>query len=146
MIGLLFLIIGFVAMELASWAIHKYLMHGPLWFIHKTHHNPSKGKFELNDVFTLFFGSIAIILIVLGLPEWDYRFWLGAGISLYGMVYFIFHDMFIHRRVKWAKRPGSKIIEGIANAHKDHHKTNKRDGAICFGLLYVPKRYFKFDK
>lgn len=143
MIAVLFIILGFVMMEVASWFIHKYLMHGPLWFIHKTHHTARKGFFEWNDLFTLLFGSIAMVLIFKGVADLDYRFWIGMGISLYGMVYFIFHDILIHRRFKWLDKPRSKFFMAISNAHRDHHKTNKKEDAVSFGLLLVPFRYFK---
>ena len=79
-------LLGFVLMELSGWAIHKYLMHGPLWMIHKTHHKRSESFFELNDLFSLLFGGIAVLLIFLGVGELDYRFWIGVGISAYGML------------------------------------------------------------
>ncbi|MDN3203891.1 sterol desaturase family protein [Algoriphagus sediminis] len=141
-----FIILGFAIMEFSGWAIHKYLMHGPLWSIHKTHHQPSKSWFELNDLFSLLFGSIAVILIILGIEAFDYRFWIGMGISLYGMLYFFLHDVLIHRRVKLFHRPGNFFLRGIFKAHQAHHKTNKKDDAVSFGLFVVPKKYFKEEK
>lgn len=138
-----FLCIGFAGMEIFSWFFHKYIMHGPLWFIHKTHHRFTKGFFELNDIFSFIFGAIAIVLIFLGLKSYDYRFWLGLGISIYGMSYFILHDILIHRRIKVKRKPMSIYFEGIRDAHRRHHKTNKKKGAVSFGLLLVPKKYFK---
>lgn len=143
MYAILFVIIGFVAMELSGWFIHKYIMHGPLWSIHKTHHQPSKGFFELNDLFSLLFGSIAILLIILGVSALDYRFWIGVGISLYGLLYFVIHDMLVHRRVKAFERPKNKFLLGIFKAHQAHHATNKKDDAVSFGLFVVPKRFYK---
>jgi beta-carotene 3-hydroxylase len=138
-----FSILGFVLMELSGWAIHKYLMHGPLWMIHKTHHEQSKSFFELNDLFSLAFGSIAILLIIVGVGELDYRFWIGIGISLYGMLYFFLHDVLIHRRLKWLDRPRNSFLKGIFKAHQAHHHSNKKDGAVSFGLFLVPNKYFK---
>ncbi|MEB2779375.1 sterol desaturase family protein [Algoriphagus persicinus] len=138
-----FSILGFVLMELSGWAIHKYLMHGPLWLIHKTHHEHSDSFFELNDLFSFLFGSIAVLLIFLGIGGLDYRFWIGIGISAYGMLYFFLHDILIHRRVKWLDRPRSGFLKGIFQAHQVHHQSNKRDGAVSFGLFLVPKKYFK---
>lgn len=139
-------LLGFILMELSGWAIHKYIMHGPLWSIHKTHHQPSKSFFEWNDLFSLLFGGIAVILIFLGVEKLDYRFWMGIGISGYGMLYFFLHDMMIHRRVKWLERPKSGFLKGIFKAHQAHHRSNKRDGAVSFGLFFVPKRYFNQHK
>ncbi|PZX54552.1 beta-carotene 3-hydroxylase [Algoriphagus ratkowskyi] len=138
-----FTILGFVIMELTGWAIHKYLMHGPLWMIHKTHHEHSNSFFELNDLFSLLFGSIAVLLIFLGVGEFDYRFWMGVGISIYGMLYFFLHDVLIHRRVKWLDRPKSGFLKGILKAHQAHHHSVRKEGAVSFGLFWVPKKYFK---
>ena len=80
--GVFVLIIAFAGMELFSWVVHKYIMHGFLWNIHKTHHRPGKGFFELNDVFSFLFGSIAVLLMILGMESLDYRFWIGGGITL----------------------------------------------------------------
>ena len=133
-------------MELAGWLIHKYLMHGPLWMIHKTHHRHSDSFFELNDLFSLFFGSIAVVLILAGVQYFDYRFWIGVGISLYGLLYFILHDIWVHRRLKWFGRPKNFLLRGIFKAHQAHHQTNKRDEAVSFGLFFFPRKYFKDEK
>ncbi|MEM6843936.1 MAG: sterol desaturase family protein [Bacteroidota bacterium] len=146
MAGLFLLIIGFLGMEFFSWAIHKYLMHGALWSIHKTHHRKQSGYFELNDLFSLFFGSVAALLIILGLKNFDYRFWIGCGITLYGFVYFVLHDVLIHRRVKKWKRPAEYYLDSITQAHRAHHKSDQRDDSVSFGLLVVPRRYFRFNR
>lgn len=143
MIAVLFILIGFAIMEFSGWFIHKYIMHGPLWNIHKTHHEPSKSFFELNDLFSLLFGSIAVTLTFLGVDNLDYRFWIGIGISLYGVLYFIIHDVLVHRRAKWFDRPKNSFLLGIFRAHQAHHATNKKHDAVSFGLFIVPKKYFK---
>lgn len=143
MTAILFIVVGFISMEAFSWWIHKYIMHGVLWKVHKTHHRHTEGYFELNDLFTLLFGSIAIVLIIRGIHSLDYRFWIGCGISAYGATYFILHDVLIHRRLKWLGRPGNKYLKAIAKAHRDHHKTKECDGAVSFGLLIVPKKYLR---
>jgi beta-carotene 3-hydroxylase len=141
--AIVFTVLGFSAMEVAGWAIHKYLMHGPLWMVHKTHHQPSHSFFELNDLFSLGFGTIAVWLIFAGIADFDYRFWLGVGITCYGALYFILHDVWVHRRVKWFGKPQNFLIRGIYNAHQAHHRSKKKDGAVSFGLFLVPKKYFK---
>ncbi|MCC5919951.1 MAG: sterol desaturase family protein [Cyclobacteriaceae bacterium] len=133
---------AFIGMEMASWAIHKYLMHGPLWNIHKTHHTKNEGYFELNDIFSVFFGSCAIAGIYFGVADFSWPFFVGLGISIYGLAYFILHDMMIHRRVKAFSRPKNTYLRGIADAHRDHHKSRFRDDSVCFGLFVVPMKYF----
>ncbi|OCX51282.1 fatty acid hydroxylase [Mucilaginibacter sp. PPCGB 2223] len=129
-------------MEAFSWAIHKYLFHGPLWFIHKTHHQPKHSWFELNDIFSLLFAMIALWLMWLGHFNLDYRFWAGTGISLYGIIYFIFHDWFIHSRLKSFKS-NNRYLCGIRRAHKIHHKSMEKENAEEFGLLLASKKWFR---
>ncbi|WP_114748292.1 sterol desaturase family protein [Pleomorphovibrio marinus] len=146
MYAVMFVVLGFVLMEISGWFIHKYIMHGPLWNIHKTHHQHNSGIFELNDLFSLAFGLIAVVLILLGVENLDARFWIGIGISLYGMSYFVIHDILIHRRKKWMKKPKSGFLMGLFRAHQAHHVSRKRDDAVSFGLFFVPLRYFKNKK
>ena len=135
---------SFTGMEAASWFIHKYLMHGPLWNIHKTHHQHTKTAVELNDLFALLFGGIAIVLLVWGLnTENSILAGAGTGISLYGFSYFILHDLFIHRRIKLFKRSESPFLNALAEAHRDHHKSREKENSTSFGLLLIHKKYFK---
>ena len=135
-------LLTFAGMEAFSWAIHKYLFHGPLWFIHKTHHQHKHGWLELNDIFSILFASIALYLMWLGNDQLDYRFWIGAGISTYGTIYFIFHDWFIHNRIK-AFRTTNRYLLGIRRAHKIHHKSMLKKPSEEFGLLVASRKWFK---
>jgi beta-carotene 3-hydroxylase len=130
------------AMEAFSWFIHKYLFHGPLWFIHKTHHQQKQSWFELNDLFSMLFAIVALWLMWLGHLTLDHRFWTGAGISLYGVIYFVFHDWFIHNRFKAFKSTNQYLL-GIRRAHKIHHKSLEKDAAEEFGLLMVGRKWFR---
>ncbi len=129
-------------MEVFSWFIHKYLFHGPLWFIHKTHHQHRHGWFEWNDMFSLLFASIALYLMWLGHVDLNYKFWIGTGISIYGTIYFIFHDWFIHNRFKPFKT-SNRYLLGIRKAHKMHHKSIIKTPSEGFGLLVIKRKWFK---
>ena len=129
-----------IAMELLSWTMHKYLFHGPLWFIHKTHHQQNHSWFEWNDLFSLLFAGVALWLMWLAHITLDFRFWIGAGISTYGIIYFIFHDWFIHNRFKSFKT-NNKYLLNIRRAHKIHHKSMNKAPAEEFGLLLTEKKY-----
>lgn len=138
---------AFILMEGISWFVHRFIMHGPLWHIHRTHHVHGKGFFELNDVFSLFFGSIAVFLLVWGLEHDNaYAIGSGIGISLYGLVYFLLHDILIHRRIKPIGHIRNQYLQALAAAHRDHHRSRERDGAVVFGLLCVPFRYYRQKK
>lgn len=135
------ILLTIAAMEVFSWFIHKYLFHGPLWFIHKSHHIERKGWFELNDVFSLLFAGISLYLMWEGRLDLSYKFWIGRGISVYGMIYFIFHDWFIHNRFKSFTSTNTYLL-GIRRAHKIHHKSTKKNPSEEFGLLLASKKYF----
>jgi beta-carotene 3-hydroxylase len=136
------IILGTLAgMEAFSWFIHKYLFHGPLWFIHKSHHQQRSGWFEFNDIFSLLFAGIALFLMWMGRIDMDSKFWVGVGITVYGIIYFIFHDWFIHNRLKSFKTANSYLL-GIRRAHKIHHKSTEKNPSEEFGLLLASKKYF----
>jgi beta-carotene 3-hydroxylase len=72
----------------------------------------------------------------------DTKFWIGLGISIYGIIYFVFHDWFIHNRLKSFKTTNSYLL-GIRRAHKIHHKSTEKNPSEEFGLLLASKKYFK---
>jgi beta-carotene 3-hydroxylase len=137
------IILGTLAgMESFSWFIHKYLFHGPLWFIHKSHHQQRSGWFEFNDIFSVLFAIISVYLMWMGRIDLDIKFWVGVGITVYGIIYFIFHDWFIHNRFQSFKTDNSYLL-GIRRAHKIHHKSTEKNPSEEFGLLLASKKYFK---
>lgn len=141
-INIVIVLLTIAVMELLSWAMHKYLFHGPLWVIHKTHHQQRHGWFELNDLFSIGFAALALWLMWIGHLTLDYRFWIGTGISTYGIIYFIFHDWFIHNRFK-AFRSDNSYLKAIRRAHKIHHKSTEKNPSEEFGLLVVGKKWFR---
>ena len=144
MISILITVSTFFFMEFVSWFTHKYIMHGFLWNLHKDHHQVDKTKIlQKNDYFFLIFATPSMILIFLGYSDFNYLFYIGIGISLYGFAYFIVHEIIIHQRIKILKRIDNKYIRAIRKAHKVHHKNiNKEDGS-SFGMLIVSRKYFK---
>ncbi len=142
----LLIVIGvFLAMEAATWVLHKYVMHGFLWFLHRDHHDhSSEGPLERNDWFFLIFATPAIILLYFGVKAgMNHLFYIGIGITLYGMAYFLVHDMFIHQRAKVLKHTENPYLLSIRRAHKQHHKHLGKENGECFGFLWVPIKYFK---
>ena len=135
------------AMEFVAWFAHKYIMHGLLWIWHEDHHKPhheKDGFFEKNDLFFLVFAIPSAASYICGFTYPGY-FWLvfiGIGISIYGLIYFLVHDVYIHRRFKWFKQLDSKYSRGILRAHGAHHAVQTKDNCESFGLLVVAKKYF----
>ncbi len=113
-------------------------MHGPLWSLHESHHVPHEGRLEKNDLFGVFFALPSIALIWVGTHGWAPALWIGLGMAAYGAAYFIFHDIIVHRRVKIPYKPGGGYLQRITQAHRIHHATRERDGAVSFGFLYAP--------
>ncbi|MEZ4805553.1 MAG: sterol desaturase family protein [Bacteroidia bacterium] len=142
-INIAMVLIGFIGMEATAWFTHKYIMHGFMWSWHQSHHEPRTGKYEKNDRFGLVFALISAFLIVWGTisfpPTWS--FYLGLGIMLYGLAYFLVHDVFVHQRLPWFKNTNSTYFKAMRFAHKIHHKTTQKEGAEAFGFLFVSKKY-----
>jgi beta-carotene 3-hydroxylase len=143
---LLIVLLTALLMEGFAWATHKYLMHGVLWFIHKTHHEPRKSWWELNDVFALLFTAQSVLMIVIGwnYPDWYWLFPMGIGIAVYGIGYAIFHDILAHNRIPNLRfKTQNRYLKRIIRAHSIHHRYHSKEGSEAFGFLYAPKKYEK---
>ncbi|MEZ5428733.1 MAG: hypothetical protein R2747_20980 [Pyrinomonadaceae bacterium] len=127
---------GFAGVEIFSYAAHRWLFHGPLWRIHRSHHVARRGLFEANDLFTLLFSAVTISLLVFAESPLtnSVSFPLGLGIALYGLLYFIAHDLFTHRRFL-AFRSKNGILLTVRAAHQRHHQTAAKRGIEPFGLF-----------
>jgi beta-carotene 3-hydroxylase len=126
-----------LAMEAVAWLMHRYLMHGPLWILHKSHHRRREGRFELNDAFGLFFAIPSMVLIWFGVRGQPTLLALGLGMTAYGALYFFFHDMLVHRRVKLPFVPKRGYLHRVVRAHLLHHRTTTKHGAVSFGFLFA---------
>ena len=134
----LLFVAALVAMEGVALIAHKYVMHGPLWCWHESHHSPRQGVFEKNDLFAVVFSVPSIVLIFLGVRGYPPLLWIGLGIAAYGVVYFVFHDVIVHRRIRLSWKPKSRYIKRIITAHWLHHSTHGKYGAVSFGFIYSP--------
>jgi len=134
-------------MEIISWILHKYLFHGPLWFIHKTHHAQTlHSKLELNDIFSLMFALIAIAFMYIGsFTPSLLHFGIGFGITLYGLIYFIIHDGLIHQRyLFWNIKISNTYLKQIQRAHQRHHMHPNKSPSEEFGLfLIIGRKYWR---
>ncbi len=136
----MFITLGFLLTEFFSYAAHRWLFHGILWKIHSTHHKPRKGILEMNDIFSLAFALISILLMFASNSLLSS---IGLGIAIYGLVYFIVHDAFTHRRF-FPFRSKNKILLTIRAAHQRHHQSVEKKGLEPFGLLIF--NYKKFAR
>jgi beta-carotene 3-hydroxylase len=134
----------FMGMEAIAWLTHKYIMHNVLWNLHRDHHlKDHEGFFERNDFFFLIFAIPGIVCLALGvLYKSSATLSIGVGITLYGVAYFLVHDVFIHRRFRIFRKTDNRYLQAIRRAHKMHHKHLNRENGECFGMLWVPFKYF----
>ncbi len=134
----------FLFMEFMAWFTHKYVMHGFLWSLHQDHHKKDHDSwFERNDTFFVFYAIVSMFLFYQGSIGVWYCWPMGFGILAYGITYFLVHDIFIHQRFKLFRNANNWYARGIRRAHKMHHKHLGKTDGECFGMLFVPFKYFK---
>ena len=125
-------------MEVFSIVAHKYIMHGFGWGWHRSHHEPRHGWFEKNDLFAIVFAGVAIALIYAGSIGHHPLEWIGAGMTAYGLLYFVAHDGLVHRRWPFQYVPRRGYLKRLYQAHRMHHAVAGKDGAVSIGYLYAP--------
>jgi beta-carotene 3-hydroxylase len=139
---------AFVAMEPVAYAAHRWVMHGPGWGLHRSHHRDVaqagaataatgswRHRVEANDAFPVAFAGATILAMGAGTR---YRRLaslvpVAAGVTAYGAAYSAVHDVYIHQRL--GRRPVRRAEAGLgatlAQAHAQHH----RSGGEPYGML-----------
>ena len=144
MFEFLIVIVAFVGMEFAAWATHKYLMHGPLWFLHEDHHVLTGKPLQKNDSFALIFAIPSASGFIFGsIYQNDILFFSGLGILLYGIAYLFVHDIFIHRRIKIFTKPKNSYLRAVLYEHRKHHANEQKENGEFFGMLFVSFKSLK---
>lgn len=140
-IGFLLFLATVAAMEGVAYVMHRWVMHGPGWFLHESHHRPRTGNWELNDWYFVIFAMPSIALLIGGTSgAWHpWTIWVGAGIAAYGAIYLGFHDIIVHRRLNHRYIPKSDYMKRIIQAHRLHHVVETREGTVSFGFLVAPR-------
>lgn len=79
-LGMLLFLATMIAMEGFAYVMHRWVMHGPGWFLHASHHRPRAGRWELNDLYAVIFALPSILLLLGGvdLGWWWGCSWIGA--------------------------------------------------------------------
>jgi beta-carotene 3-hydroxylase len=140
---LLWLLIGLtVAVGMEIWAaiLHRHLWHGPLWFLHRSHHEEREGHFERNDLFAVFHAGFAIALILYGCVGpvgWlrEAGFGFGLGMTAFGLSYMLVHDGLVHERLPVGFLERLPWVHRLAAAHRAHHRT----GRFPYGMFLGPQ-------
>lgn len=140
-ISILLFVATVLGMEGFAYAMHRWVMHGPGWLLHASHHQPRTGWWEANDLYAVLFAIPSIVLLLGGVQlGWGPgAAWVGAGMAAYGALYFGFHDVLVHRRLPHRHAPGSRYFKRIVRAHRLHHATRTKHGAVSFGFLWAPR-------
>ncbi|MEO1190568.1 MAG: sterol desaturase family protein [Pseudomonadota bacterium] len=126
-----------IATEVAAAWIHRHVMHGWGWGWHRSHHEARKGYFERNDLYSLPFAALSTALCVLGSLFFMPLLWVGVGLSVYGLLYYLVHDGLVHQRWPFRYVPRSGYLRRLYQAHRLHHAVNTKEGAVSFGFLFA---------
>ncbi len=138
--GIALFVATVIFMEGFAYVMHRWVMHGPGWFLHASHHRQREGNWELNDLYAVIFAVPSIVLLLGGvqLGWWPGFAWIGAGIAAYGAIYFGFHDIIVHKRIPTRYLPRSAYMKRIIQAHRLHHVVETKNGTVSFGFLIAP--------
>lgn len=132
-----------VAIAMEGWAalLHRFVWHGILWSVHRSHHEARRGRFERNDFLSALHAPVAIALILYGCRAHesllrDLAFGVGIGMTIFGVSYALVHDGFSHRRapVRFLRR--FRYFRAVALAHAIHHQG--KHGQAPFGFFLAP--------
>ena len=142
-INIITVIVTFFFMEFVAWFTHKFIMHGFMWFLHRDHHEPHDNVLEKNDWFAFIFAIPSATLWYLGVVhKIDFIFYIGIGIAVYGVTYFLVHDVIVHQRIKILRNWNNRYVRAIRRAHKIHHKKLVKEDGESFGFVIVPEKYW----
>ena len=96
-----------------------------------------KSHLEKNDLYAVIFSVATLSVFIVSAPQ-SALWWIAIGITLYGLLYALVHDVIVHRRlpVKW--QPRNAYFKRLIQAHHLHHAVQGRDNSVSFGFLYAP--------
>ncbi len=130
-----------LAMEAVAYGAHRWVMHGPGWFLHESHHRHREGLFELNDLYALIFAIPSIVLLLRRGAAWagaSWAVWVGAGIAG------LWRDLF---RLPRRHRPSAHrppLRRAFVLHEADHPGASAaprhegKHGSVSFGFLWAP--------
>lgn len=137
-LGLCIVLMTVALMEaLVTW-VHRYVMHGIGWPLHRSHHAENQQGFELNDVYSLGFSAVGLALFIVSVFTGSILVWIAIGYTLYGFLYFVVHDGLVHQRLPLSWRPKAGYLHRLLAAHHLHHRFTKQLPSVSYGFLYAP--------
>lgn len=125
----------FVLMEPATYATHRWVMHGRRGLrLHASHHQRNDdGGWELNDWYPVLFASAGAMAAAAGASIGSLSLLLpvSMGAGLYGLAYGFVHDVYIHGRLGGGRLRPVRYLEWLKASHRVHHLFNGEP----FGML-----------
>jgi len=136
-LNIVIVIISIIGMEIFALYFHKHFMHGRGWNWHQSHHVHTDGYFERNDLYAVCFSVIAAGMFIAGSLWWMPLWYIALGFTIYGVLYGFVHDGLVHQRWPFNYTPKSGYLYRLVLAHRMHHHTVTKDGAVSFGFLWA---------
>lgn len=150
MIALAAFVATFALMEGWAAALHRFAWHGPMWFVHQSHHQGTAvrrddGRWEWNDLLALSHAPPSMALIawgVFGSGSWAApALGAGVGMTLFGACYVLIHDGFVHERLPLRTLRRWAPFERIRRAHLIHHAHNAAPYGLFWPVLTGDRRW-----
>ena len=116
-------------MEPAVAAVHRWVMHGPGWAWHSSHHRWQGRRIEANDLFPVVFAAATIATMAVGVGAIESLATLlcvGVGVTEYGIAYLVVHDLFIDERLGRLPGTRSRYVRWVAVGHAVHHRSGRK--------------------
>ena len=131
-----------VLMDLWAALLHGRIWHAWLWSVHRSHHEPGKGRLEANDALSLLHAPLAIALLLWGCASRptilrEVSFGIGLGMSLFGLAYLVVHDGLVHGRLPVSGLLRIAYLRSVVRAHRAHHM--RRPSGPPYGLFFGPR-------
>jgi beta-carotene 3-hydroxylase len=125
--------VAFLVMEPITAATHRWIMHGIGELLHRSHHQRNDSRWELNDWYPVMFAAIVNLALFAGFNVDGLGALVpaAAGVTLYGAMYALVHDVYIHGRLGWFEGHRIAAFDRLAAAHRIHHLYN----AAPYGML-----------
>jgi beta-carotene 3-hydroxylase len=120
-------LVAFVLMEPLTYAAHRWVMHGFGERLHRSHHRAVRRPgWEANDAYPVLFASLVMVLLAVGfnVPGLGGLVPVCVGVTLYGAVYALVHDVYIHDRLPLFRGRRVAVLDRLAAAHRIHHLYN----------------------
>lgn len=138
-VGVTFALLSAAAMEPWARFLHHYAWHRWLWSLHRSHHEPKRGRFEANDWLSVLHAPIAAGMIIGGCQASGVLrgalVGVGVGMTAFGALYLAIHDGLIHGRLRLHALLRFRYFRRVRGAHLVHH----RAGGAPFGLFLGPR-------